>query len=133
MPNAMWLWALRRGRFSRLANRLVAAAAAGRYEGSVSRQSDSSTYLRAVELGAPSGSVQPVRIFDQVSGGLPSTPQASGDALVVGPFLLLRTTDSVANRQHLHLPLGNALLSASRSTYHDGRPEVKLVGVLRKK
>lgn len=56
------------------------AAAAGRFEGSVRRESDGATFLRAIELGTPSGTSQSIRCYEQLGGGLPTTPQHSGTA-----------------------------------------------------
>jgi hypothetical protein len=105
----------------------------GRFEGSVKRQSDGATFLRAIELGAPSGNRQPIRIFDQLGGTLPATPQWAGDALVLGAnALFFAATDDVAARRFLSVVIGNALFSYSQSVYHDGRPDVTLVGLLQK-
>ena len=42
------------------------------------------------------------------------------------------TSDSVANRKYLTVVLKSFMISTSTSTYHDGRPDVKLAGLLRK-
>ena len=112
--------------------RAQGAAASGRYEGSVKRDSDGSTYLRAIELGTASDSSQPIRCYEQVGGGLPTTPQGSGEATVLGPFVLFSYTDSVAKRKYMSAVFGNFMLSTSTSVYSDGRPDVKLAGVLKK-
>jgi hypothetical protein len=112
---------------------LSAVVASGRYEGSVKRESDSGTFLRAIELGSPSGTQQPVKVFEQLSGGLPSTPQFTGNAIALGAILFFTTDDGIANRKYISLVLGNLMLSVSTYTFHDNRPEVKLTGLLRKK
>lgn len=111
----------------------AAVSLPGRYEGNVKRESDGAEFKRAIELDPPSGNQQPIRIYDVVGGGLPTTPQWSGNALLFGGSLLFFTaTDSVADRKFACLGLGNFLFSFSKSTYHDGRPDVKLAGVLKK-
>lgn len=111
----------------------AAVAAPGRYEGDVKRESDGALFKRRIEIDAPAGNRQPIRIYDVVGGGLPPTPQWAGDALLLGSSLLLFAgTDSVADRKFASLVLGNFMFSFSLSTYHDGRPDVKLAGVLRK-
>jgi hypothetical protein len=111
----------------------AAGATAGRYEGSVKRESDGATYLRAIELGPPSGDgSQPIRCYEQVGGALPSTPQGSGEATVLGPFVLFGYTDSVAKRKYFCATFGSFMISTSTSVYADGRPDVKLAGLLRR-
>jgi hypothetical protein len=112
--------------------RVAGVAAAGRYEGSVKRESDGATYLRAIELGNPTDGTQPIRCFEQVGGALPPSPQGAGDATVLGPFVLFTHTDSIAKRKYLSAVLGNFMISTSSSVYTDGRPDVKLAGILRK-
>jgi hypothetical protein len=112
--------------------RTTAAAAAGRYEGTVKRESDGATYLRAIELGTPSDGSQPIRIYEQLGGSLPSSPQGSGDAMVLGPFVVFGYTDSVAKRKYFSAVFGTFMISTSHSVYPDGRPDVKLAGLLRK-
>jgi hypothetical protein len=108
------------------------AAQTGRYEGSVRRDSDNATFLRAIELGTASGTSQPIRIFEQLGGTLPPTPQSSGSATVLGPLLLFNTSDSVAARRYICFALGNLLISASKFVFNDDRPDVNLVGLLKK-
>ncbi len=111
----------------------TATALPGRYEGSVKRESDGATFERAIELGASTGNKQSIRIFEQVGGSLPSTPQHAGDAFIIGSSAVFFTTsDTVAERRYFSLVFGNFMLSFSTSVYHDNRPDVKLVGVLRK-
>jgi hypothetical protein len=112
--------------------RAQGAAASGRYEGSVKRESDGSTYLRAIELGTASDGTQPIRCYEQVGGGIPSTPQGAGEATVLGPFVLFTYTDSIAKRKYMCAVLGTFMLSTSTSVYSDGRPDVKLAGLLKK-
>jgi hypothetical protein len=112
----------------------LASALPGRFEGSVTRQSDGATYLRAVELGSPAGNKQPIRIFDQLGGSIPSTPQWSGDGLMLGESgVFFAASDSVAARRFLCWMVGSAMFSYSQSVYHDGRPDVVLTGVLQKR
>lgn len=112
--------------------RTAAAAGAGRYEGSVKRDTDGSTYLRAIELGTASDTSQPIKCYEQVGGALPTAPQYAGNATALGPFLIFQTSDSIANRKYVSLVFGNFMISTSSSTYFDGRPDVKLAGLLRK-
>ncbi|HXK59500.1 MAG TPA: hypothetical protein PLP42_06340 [Acidobacteriota bacterium] len=110
-----------------------AAPAAGRYEGSVKRESDGAMYLRAIELGNPAadGTI-PIRIYDQLGGQIPPSPQFSGEAFALGSIILFSTSDSIAKRRFISVVLGTYMISASSSTYFDGRPDSKLAGVLRK-
>jgi hypothetical protein len=111
----------------------AAISSPGRYEGTVKRESDGADFARAIELGSPSGSQQPIRIFDVVGGGLPTTPQWAGNARLFGnSVLLFSATDSVADRTFFCLVLAKFMFSFSKSVYHDGRPDVKLAGVLKK-
>jgi hypothetical protein len=111
---------------------VATAAAAGRFEGSVKRESDGATYLRAIELGTATDITQPIKCYEQVGGALPSTPQYTGKATALGPFVIFGTTDSVADRKYISLVFGNFMISTSTSIYHDGRPDVKLGGLLRR-
>lgn len=111
---------------------VAAAGAAGRFEGSVRRESDGTTFLRAIELGTASGTSQSIRCFEQVGGGLPTEPQNSGTGTALGPFNIFSATDGVAERKYISLVFGNFLISTSTSVYHDGRPDTKLAGLLRK-
>lgn len=112
---------------------LKATAVPGRYEGSVKRESDGATFERAIELGSVSGNKQSMKVFEQVGGSLPTTPQHAGDASVIGNNgVFLSTSDSVAERRYFSLVFGNFMFSLSTSVYHDGRPDVKLAGLLRK-
>ena len=123
------------GGYLQLAQDLQEAAVSlpGRYEGNVKRESDGAEFKRAIELDPPSGNQQPIRIYDVVGGGLPTTPQWSGNALLFGGSLLFITaTDTVADRKFVCLGLGNFLFSFSKSIYHDGLPDIKLAGVLKK-
>jgi hypothetical protein len=112
--------------------RATATASAGRFEGSVKRESDGSTYLRAIELGTASDTSQPIRCYEQVGGALPTSPQYAGTATALGPFILFSTSDSIANRKYVSLVFGNFMISTSSSTYFDGRPDVKLAGLLKR-
>lgn len=109
-----------------------AAVSVGRFEGSVKRVSDGATFLRAVELGDPSGNTQEIKVFGQLGGQLPANPQWSGNARLFGPIIFFNTSDSVAMRTFLHLGFGNVLFSFSKYVYHDNRPDVITRGVLRK-
>jgi hypothetical protein len=113
-------------------SRPSAAATGGRYEGTVKRELDGATYLRAIELGTPSDGTQPIRCYEQVGGALPTTPQGAGDAFVLGPFVLFSYTDSVAKRTYFCATFGPFMISTSTSVYPDGRPDVKLAGLLRR-
>jgi hypothetical protein len=70
---------------------VAGAPSPGRYEGTVKRDTDGSTYLRAVELGDSDGSSVSISIFDQLGGTLPATPQFAGEATVLGSILLFNT------------------------------------------
>lgn len=112
----------------------LASALPGRFEGSVTRQSDGATFLRAIELGSPSGNQQSIRIFDQLGGTLPSTPQWSGNALMLGAnAVFFAASDDVADRRFLSWVFSNVMFSYSQSVYHDGRPDVILTGILQKR
>lgn len=110
----------------------MSATQAGRFEGSVKRESDGATFLRAIELGTPSDGSQSIRCYEQLGGSIPTTPQHSGTATVLGPFVIFSASDSVANRKYLSVVLRNFMISTSTSTYHDGRPDVRLAGLLKK-
>ena len=115
-------------------NAILSVVASGRYQGSVKRQSDGASYLEAIVLGTVAGNQVSVTIFEQLGGSLPTTPQYTGSATLLGASpLIFKTSDAVANRLYLMLPFGSSLLSFSKSTYHDpGRGVMTVSGILAK-
>jgi hypothetical protein len=115
----------------------IAFAASGCYDGTVELDTDGSSYLRTIELGASSDTKQQIRIFEQVGGAIPSSPQYTGEAAVLGPILLFTTSDNIASRKYVSFVLetyfGNFMLSISTSKYYDDRPDSRLVGILQKR
>jgi hypothetical protein len=111
---------------------VIGAVPAGRYQGTLKRESDGATFLEAVQLGAATDTKQFVQVFSQLGGGLPSTPQFSGDATALGPILFFQETDNVATRKYIFVVFGNLMIEISTATYPDGRPDLKLTGVLKK-
>ena len=110
----------------------AAEAAHGRYEGAVKRDSDNAEFLRAIELGTRNGNRQPIKIFEQLGGQLPDSPQFEGDAFVFRDALLFfSTSDSVADRRYISLMIAGVMLSFSRSIFDDDRGTITFSGILR--
>jgi len=111
---------------------VAGGAAVGRYQGTLKRESDGATFLEAVQLGAATDTKQFVQIFSQLGGTIPPTPQFSGNATALGPILFFQETDSVATRKYIFLVFGSSMIEISTATYPDGRPDLKLTGVLKR-
>ena len=111
---------------------LAGQARSGRFEGTVKRDTDDATFLRAITLGSIDGNRQAIEIYEQIGGELPAAPQYQGEAFVLwNNLLFFAVSDSVGQRRYLSLIVGDALLSFSRSIFDDDREPFTFSGVLR--